>query len=225
MMELSENTLTVLKNFASINANIIMREGNVLKTVSEAKNLLASATILEDIPKTVGVYDLNEFLGVLGLVDTPRVEWQDTHAIVSDSTGRSKIKYFFSDIDMLTSPSKDITMPSVDVKFVLDSDVLNKIKRAASALHLTELAITSSNGILTLSVVDSENATSNTFSIDVDGEYTEDNFNFILNISNLKMLPGDYEVEISSKLISHFTNVENKAQYRIALEKTSTYGE
>jgi len=224
-MELSENTLTVLKNFASINANIIMREGNVLKTVSEAKNLLASATILEDIPKTVGVYDLNEFLGVLGLVDTPRVEWQDTHAIVSDSTGRSKIKYFFSDIDMLTSPSKDITMPSVDVKFVLDSDVLNKIKRAASALRLTELAITSNNGILTLSVVDSENATSNTFSIDVDGEYTEDNFNFILNISNLKMLPGDYEVEISSKLISHFTNVENKAQYWIALEKTSTYGE
>jgi hypothetical protein len=225
MMELSENTLTVLKNFASINANIIMREGNVLKTVSEAKNLLASATILEDIPKTVGVYDLNEFLGVLGLVDTPRVEWQDTHAIVSDSTGRSKIKYFFSDIDMLTSPSKDITMPSVDVKFVLDSDVLTKIKRAASALRLTELAITSNNGILTLSVVDSENATSNTFSIDVDGEYTEDNFNFILNISNLKMLPGDYEVEISSKLISHFTNVENKAQYWIALEKTSTYGE
>jgi len=224
-MELSENTLTVLKNFASINANIIMREGNVLKTVSEAKNLLASATILEDIPKTVGVYDLNEFLGVLGLVDTPRVEWQDTHAIVSDSTGRSKIKYFFSDIDMLTSPSKDITMPSVDVKFVLDSDVLTKIKRAASALRLTELAITSNNGILTLSVVDSENATSNTFSIDVDGEYTEDNFNFILNISNLKMLPGDYEVEISSKLISHFTNVENKAQYWIALEKTSTYGE
>lgn len=224
-MELSENTLTVLKNFASINANIVMREGNVLKTVSEAKNLLASATILEDIPMTVGVYDLNEFLGVLGLVDTPRVDWKDTHVIVSDSSGRSKIKYFYSDIDMLTSPSKDITMPSVDVKFVLDNDVLNKIKRAASALHLTELDISGNNGVITLSVVDSENATSNTFSIDVDGEFSSENFNFILNISNLKMLPGNYEVEISSKLISHFTNTENKAQYWIALEKTSTYGE
>jgi|TARA_B110000858_G_scaffold18358_1_gene18527 hypothetical protein len=224
-MELSENTLTVLKNFASINANIVMREGNVLKTVSEAKNLLASATILEDIPMTVGVYDLNEFLGVLGLVDTPRVDWKDTHVIVSDSSGRSKIKYFYSDIDMLTSPSKDITMPSVDVKFVLDNDVLNKIKRAASALHLTELDISGNNGVITLSVVDSANATSNTFSIDVDGEFSSENFNFILNISNLKMLPGNYEVEISSKLISHFTNTENKAQYWIALEKTSTYGE
>jgi hypothetical protein len=224
-MELSENTLTVLKNFASINANIVMREGNVLKTVSEAKNLLASATILEDIPMTVGVYDLNEFLGVLGLVDTPRVDWKDTHAIVSDSSGRSKIKYFYSDIDMLTSPSKDIIMPSVDVTFGLENDVLNKIKRAASALRLTELAISGNNGVITLSVVDSENATSNTFSIDVEGDFQSDKFNFIMNISNLKMLPGNYEVEISSKLISHFTNTENKAQYWIALEKTSTYGE
>ena len=97
-MELSENTLTVLKNFASINANIVMKEGNVLKTVSEAKNLLASASILEDIPKEIGVYDLNEFLGVLGLVDSPRVDWRDTHAVISDSSGRSKIKYYYSDV-------------------------------------------------------------------------------------------------------------------------------
>ena len=224
-MQLSENTLTVLKNFASINANIVMREGNVLKTVSEAKNLLASASILEDIPKEIGVYDLNEFLGVLGLVDAPRVDWRDTHAVISDSSGRSKIKYYYSDVDMLTSPSKDINMPSVDVKFTLDNDVLNKIKRAASALRLEELAISGKNGIITLSVIDSDNATSNTFSIDVDGEFEEENFNFILNISNLKMLPGNYEVEISQKLISHFTNVENKTQYWIALEKTSTYGD
>jgi hypothetical protein len=224
-MELSENTLTVLKNFASINANIVMKEGNVLKTVSEAKNLLASSPILEDIPQTIGVYDLNEFLGVLGLVDTPRVDWKDNHAIISDSSGRSKIKYFYSDTEMLTSPSKDIIMPSVDVSFVLDNDVLNKVKRAASALRLNELAISGNNGVITLSVVDADNATSNTFSIDVDGEFTEDNFNFIVNIQNLKLLPGNYEVEISSKLISHFTNVENKTQYWIALEKSSTYGE
>jgi hypothetical protein len=126
---------------------------------------------------------------------------------------------------MLTSPAKDIVMPSVDVKFILESDVLNKVKRAASALRLNELAISSNNGVITLSVIDTDNPTSNTFSIDVDGEFQEENFNFILNIQNLKMLPGTYQVEISSKLISHFTNVENKTQYWIALEKTSTYGE
>lgn len=224
-MELSENTLAILKNFASINANIVMKQGNVIKTVSEAKNLLAAATILEDIPRTIGVYDLNEFLGVLGLVDTPRVDWKDNHAIISDSSGRSKIRYFYSDVENLTSPAKDITMPSVDVKFILESDVLNKVKRAASALRLNELAISSNNGVITLSVIDTDNPTSNTFSIDVDGEFQEENFNFILNIQNLKMLPGTYQVEISSKLIAHFTNVENKTQYWIALEKTSTYGE
>ena len=223
-MELSEGTLQVLKNFASINSNIVIKKGNSLNTISEAKNLLASASILEDIPIDFGIYDLNQFLNVLSLVDTPRVSFKEDYVTIGDSTGRTEIKYFYSDMDMLTTPSKLITIPSVEVKFLLDNETLNKIKRAASALEHTAVAISSNNGVVRLSVVDPENTTSNTFSIDVDGEFEEDNFNLIINISNLKMLPGDYEVEISSSLISHFTNVENKTQYWIALEKSSTYG-
>ena len=223
-MELSEGTLQVLKNFATINSNIVIKQGNALKTISEAKNLLASASILEDIPIDFGIYDLNQFLNVLSLVDTPRLTFKDDYVIIGDSTGRTEIKYFYSDMDMLTSPSKDIVMPSTEVKFVLDNETLNKIKRAASALEHTAVAISSNSGVIRLSVIDPENATSNTFSIDVDGEFENDNFNLIINISNLKMLPGDYQVEISSSLISHFTNVENKTQYWIALEKSSTYG-
>jgi len=223
-MELSEGTLQVLKNFASINSNIVIKKGNSLNTISEAKNLLASASILEDIPIDFGIYDLNQFLNVLSLVDTPRVSFKEDYVTIGDSTGRTEIKYFYSDMDMLTTPSKLITIPSVEVKFVLDNETLNKIKRAASALEHTAVAISSNNGVVRLSVVDPENTTSNTFSIDVDGEFEEDDFNLIINISNLKMLPGDYEVEISSSLISHFTNVENKTQYWIALEKSSTYG-
>jgi len=223
-MELSEGTLQVLKNFASINSNIVIKKGNSLNTISEAKNLLASASILEDIPIDFGIYDLNQFLNVLSLVDTPRVSFKEDYVTIGDSTGRTEIKYFYSDMDMLTTPSKLITIPSVEVKFLLDNETLNKIKRAASALEHTAVAISSNNGVVRLSVVDPENTTSNTFSIDVDGEFEEDDFNLIINISNLKMLPGDYEVEISSSLISHFTNVENKTQYWIALEKSSTYG-
>ena len=223
-MELSEGTLQVLKNFASINSNIVIKKGNNLNTISEAKNLLASASILEDIPIDFGIYDLNQFLSVLSLVDTPRVSFKDQYVTIGDSTGRTEIKYFYSDMDMLTTPSKLITIPSVEVKFILDNETLNKIKRAASALEHTAVAISSNNGVVRLSVVDPENTTSNTFSIDVDGEFEEEDFNLIINISNLKMLPGDYEVEISSSLISHFTNVENKTQYWIALEKSSTYG-
>ena len=223
-MELSENTLSVLRNFSSINQNIMFREGNTLKTISEARNVLASATLDVEMPKDFGIYDLNEFIGVLGLVDIPRLKFEDEYVQVGDSSGRSKIKYFFSPEETLTAPSKDIKMPEADIKFTLDNDTLNKIKRAASTLGHDEVSITGENGLLSLTVVESQNSTSNAFSIDIDGEFSATDFKFILGISNLKILPGDYEVQISSKLISHFRNTELDVQYWIALEKTSTFG-
>ena len=224
-MELKESTLSILKNFASINPNIVIAEGNTLKTITEAKNVLATATVEESFPKTVGIYDLSEFLGVLSLVDVPKLEFNDDFASVSDSSGRSKVKYFFSDIEMLTAPSKDITMPSEDVKFTLDAGTLSKLKRASSTLGHSEVSVKPvSEGIIELSIIDNQNATSNTFSIQVDGEYTEANFNFILNINNMKIIDGDYDVAISSKLISTFINKGVSIQYWIALEKSSTFG-
>lgn len=223
MMELSENTLQVLKNFSTINQNLMIRAGNTVKTISEARNVLATAVVDAEFPTDFGVYDLNEFIGVLGLVDTPRLKFDDEYATVSDSTGRSKVKYFFSPEETLTTPQKDINMPEPDVKFVLDNDTLNKLKRAASALGHSEVSITGKDGVLSLSVVESQNSTSNAYSIDIDGDFGNAAFNFILNISNLKILPGDYDVSISSKLITHFAHKEQNVQYWIALEKTSTY--
>lgn len=225
-MELSENTLDILKNFSGINQNLMFREGNTVKTMSEARNILASAEVTEAFPQQFGVYDLNEFISVLGLVDTPRLKFEESHVIVGDSTGRSKVKYFFSPEETLTTPSKDIKMPSSEVKFTLTSDTLNKLKRAASALGHSEVSITGKNGVLNLSVVDSQNSTSNVFSIDADADEMPNDvpFNFIMSISNLKIIPGDYSVEISSKLITQFTHKELKIQYWIALEKSSTYG-
>jgi len=224
-MELKESTLSILKNFAGINPNIVIAEGNTLKTITEAKNVLAQATVEENFPKTVGIYDLNEFLGVLNLVDVPQLSFDDDYAVVTDSSGRSKVKYFFSDIEMLTTPSKSITMPSEDVKFYLDAGTLSKLKRASSTLGHTEVSVKpAGSGVIELSIVDSQNVTSNTFSIEVDGEYTEDNFNFVLNINNMKIIDGDYDVTISSKLISNFVNKGVPIQYWIALEKSSTFG-
>ena len=224
-MELSENTLSVLKNFSGINQNILIRSGNTIKTISEARNVLATAVVDESFPQDFGVYDLNEFIGVLGLVDTPNLQFEDEYVRISDSSGRSKVKYFFSAEETLTSPQKDITMPEADVSFTLDNDTLNKLKRAASTLGHSEVSISGKDGVLSLSVVDSQNMTSNAFSIDVDGTYPEDAvFNFILSINNLKMLPGDYEVQISSKLISQFSRKDSNPKYWIALEKSSTFG-
>jgi len=224
-MELNENTLNVLKNFSGINQNMLIQQGNTIKTISEARNVLATAVVEEEFPQHFGIYDLNEFIGVLGLVDTPRLKFAEEYVTIGDSTGRSKVKYFFSPEETLTTPQKDINMPETEVKFTLTNDTLNKIKRAASTLGHDEVLITGKDGVLSLFVVDSQNSTSNAFSIDIDGEFPNDtNFNFILSISNLKILTGDYDVEISSKLISCFKHKDLNVKYWIALEKTSSYG-
>lgn len=223
-MELTNNTMTVLKNFSGINQNLLVREGNTIKTISEAKNVLATAVVEESFPRPFGIYDLNEFIGVLGLVDQPRLKFEDESVTVGDSTGRSKVRYFFSPEETLTTPQKDINMPESEVKFSLDSDTLNKVKRAASTLGHSEMSVSVKDGTLTLSVVEAQNSTSNAFSIDIDGEFSTPNFNFIMNINNLKLIPGDYEVELSSKFISRFKHKELNVQYWIALEKSSTFG-
>ena len=173
-MELTENTLSVLKNFSAINQNILIKQGNVIKTISEARNVLAIANVVEEFPKDVGIYDLNEFIGVLRLVDTPNLKFDDDYMTISDSSGRSKIKYFYSSEDTLTTPSKDITMPNVDVQFKLDVDVLNRLKQASATLGHNEVSIVGKDGCLNLSVVDSNNVTSNAFSIDIDGEFKKE---------------------------------------------------
>lgn len=224
-MELSNFTMQVLKNFASINSNVVIKPGNTIMTMAEAKNVLGSATVPETFPKQFGIYDLQEFLNVIGLVDSPRVRFEDDYVLVGDSTGRAQIKYYFSDPEMLTSPTKAITMPEPDVKFTLDQGTLNNLKRAAAALGHSEMSITSVDNVIRLSIIESDNSTSNTYSIDVDGETTLSDCNFVININNLKTIPGDYEVEISTKLISKFTNksVEQDLIYWVALEKSSTF--
>ena len=224
-MELSNFTMTTLKNFSSINPNLVIHPGKTIMTMSEAKNILAQATVPEEFDRTFGIYDLSEFLSVVNLFDSANLKLDEQFATIGDTSGRAKIKYFFSDTEMLTSPSKPISMPEPEVTFTLDQNTLANLKRAASALGHTEVSITGGNGVITLTVLDSNNSTSNTYSIDVDGEYKSENFNFILNIANLRMIPSDYKVEISSKLISQFTSTseEMDLRYWVALEKSSTY--
>ena len=224
-MELSDRTLSMLKNFGSINPNLVVNEGNKLKTISVARNVFADVTVDESFPTKFGIYDLNEFLSVLNLVEKPNFRFEEDYVLISDSVGRSQIKYFFSDPEMLTTPTKDLVMPECEVNFVLDTRTLSSLKSAASALGHDEIAISPSNGAINLKVTDMKNATSNSFSVDVSGSYQEGiDFNFILNVNNLKMVSEDFDVGISSKLISHFKSQQSALEYFIALEKSSTYG-
>lgn len=225
IMELSSFTLQVLKNFAAVNSNIVINPGNTIMTMSEAKNVLAKATVPETFPAEVGVYDLNELLNVLSLVDSPRVSFRDNYMMVGDVSGRTTINYYYSDVDMLTHPSKPIDMPEPDVHFTLDQTTLNNLKRAANVLGHSQLVIEPNEGSIKLTIEDQENSTSNNYSIDVDGGYNNDSFSFVLNINNLKMIADDYQVNISSKLISEFKSANSELVYWVALEKSSKYGE
>jgi len=224
-MELTDSTINILKNYATINPNIVIDEGNTLKTISVARNVLSATETNETFPQKFGIYDLNEFLNVLSLVDQPRLKFESDFVVVGDSTGRSSVKYFYSDPEMLTSPGKDINMPEAEVKFTLDTDTLGKVKRAAAALGHEAISVTPATGAVRLTVTDTEDKTSNTFSIEVEGTYPEGvDFNFVLNVGNVKVINEDFEVEISSKLISKFTSKQSPTEYYIALEKSSVYG-
>jgi len=223
-MQLNENTMNVLRNFSTINSNFVVRSGNNVKTMTEARNVVSSATLTQDFPTDFGIYDLNEFLGVLSLVDTPTLAFKEEFVTVSDSTGRSKIKYFFSDPDILTSPTSDVKMPDGEVSFTLDSDTLSRVKRATSALGHTSMSVEPDGGSLKLTVFDENNSTSNTYSTIVAGEYPADaEFKLIFNTANFKVISGDYKVLISSKLVSHFGHTSDDINYWIALEKTSEW--
>ena len=225
-MIISDETLNVLKNFASINPNLVFKPGQQLKTISEAKTILARATIVEDFPQEFGVYDLNEFLSVYSLIEDPALEFEAKSVLIKNQSGvaTQKIKYFFSEAEILTTPQKDIQMPDPEVGVNLEEDVLNQIRKAAAVLGHSELSIQGKDGLITASVVDTRDSTSNLFEIELDKDNScRNEFNFVVSIPNLKLLPGDYFVSISSKLISNWTNSNYPVEYFIALEKSSTF--
>ena len=221
-MKLSDKTLTLLKNFSSINQSILFKKGSSLKTISVMKNILAEATIEEDLPTDFGIYDLNQFLNGLGLHQNPDLDFENQgHVVIRE--GRSRTKYFFADPNVIvTPPDKEITLPSEDVSFELSTSHLDKLLKAAAIYQLTDLAVVGGDGVVKIVVRDKKNDTSNDFSIVV-GE-TESTFSFNFKVENIKILPGTYDVVVSQKLLSRFTCRDYDLTYYIALEPDSTFG-
>jgi len=221
-MKLSDKTLTLLKNFSSINQSILFKQGNKIRTISVMKNILAEAVVSEEFPKDFGIYDLNEFLNGLSLYKNPELDFtNDGFILMKDEKMRSK--YFFADPNVIiTPPEKGISIPSEDVFFTLDTQQLNTVLKAASVHQLPDLCIVGEEGTVRLVVTDKKNETSNDVSMVV-GE-TEDVFNFNFKVENIKIIPGTYDVTISRKLISQFSSKNYDLQYYIALEPDSTFG-
>ena len=220
-MKLSDKTISVLKNFSSINQSILFKEGNSLRTISVMKNILAEATINEDIPQDFGIYDLNQFLNGLSLHQSPDLDFANNGYVVIKE-GRSRSKYFFADPNVIvTPPDKDITLPTEDVCFELDTQVLGTLMKAAAIYQVPDLSVVGEAGVVKLVVHDKKNDTSNTHE-EIVGE-TDEEFCFNFKVENIKILPGTYEVVVSKKLLSRFESKNHELTYYIALEPDSTF--
>ena len=221
-MKLSDNTLSVLKNFSSINQSILFKQGNRLRTISVMKNIMAEATISEELPKDFGIYDLGQFLNGMGLHQSPQLDFtNDTYVVIKE--GRMRSKYFFADPNVIvTPPDKSLELPSEDVTFELSTDQLDKLLKAAGIYQLPDLSVVGGEGVVKVLVRDKKNDTSNDFSIIV-GE-TDAIFSFNFKVENIKILPGTYDVVVSQKLLSRFTSKNHDLTYYIALEPDSTFG-
>lgn len=222
MLNLSTNTLEILKNFASINPNLLVKAGEDLSTISEAKNIMATAEIAETFDSTFGIYDLNEFIRMFSLIGDPSLDFSED--AVTFKNGKTRASYRFADQTILTTPKSKINMPSTDLTVNITSDILNQIRKAEGVLGHSIVSLNGRDGVITLEVMDPKNSSANSFAVTID-ENNEQTASFDLQflIANLKVIPGDYTVGISSKLISHWSNDNIPVQYYIALEKTSTF--
>ena len=222
-MKLSSYTTSVLKNFATINQNLVIKEGSELLTMSAMKNIVAKADVEETFPKEFAIYDLNEFLASLSIFKSPVLEFEEQYlTIKEEDQPHKKLTYFYSDPSVVQSPTNTIAMPSEEVKFHLDINKLLEMKRAAGVIGSPDMVLQKSSGNSSLLVKDKKNDTANNYSSDIktdgDGEYK-----FFFKVENLKLFDGDYDVKISSKNISHFKNDKSNIEYWIALEPESTY--
>lgn len=217
-MKFSNETLSVLKSFTAINKSILFKPGNVLKTITPEKTLIAIAEIPDELPSEACVYDLSRFLSILSLYNDPDVEFGDKYFIISE--GKRRTKYVYADISMIhTPPEKDINIPSEDVVVNVTESDLSSVLKAAGVLQFTEIAFVGENGKCTLKAIDSANDNTDDFGVEI-GE-TDDEFKVIIKTDNLKLMPMDYEVTICSKGISEFKG--DNVTYFVAIDSKSTY--
>jgi hypothetical protein len=221
-MKISATTLNLLKNFAGINASILVKPGSTLKTITPQNNVMAEASVPETFDRGFAIYDLSQFLSAVSLFDDPDFDFQDTYVRINQ--GNRAIRYFFADPSMVKAAGdKKVALPSIDIEFEISEKQLNEVLKASSVLQVPEIAVVSDGASTTrVKATDTTNNTSNDFSVEVD--HSSDNkFKMIFKAENLKMIAGDYKVAISSRGIAHFKNEKLNVEYFIATEKSSEY--
>ncbi|NBR25423.1 MAG: hypothetical protein EBU08_16940 [Micrococcales bacterium] len=229
-MKISQDTLTVLKNFSTINSNLIVLSGSTIKTISPTKNIMVEAEVTEDFPIEFCIWDLSKFLATVSMFKDPHFQFEDNYVIISSEGSRAKVRYYYSNSEMLDGQileiirgGKSFTMPESVVDFTLDAKDFTELQKAAAVLAAPDLALRNNNDRLTMNVFDRKDSTGHTYSIDV-GEYDGvDSFEFMFKAENLKMVPGTYTVKVSDKKVSEFRNKNGTMTYWISLETDSKF--
>jgi len=217
-MKLSDQTVSVLKNFANINNGIFFEQGKVIRTVAPTKAILAKANIVEEIPRNFGIYDITRMLGSYSLFEYPEVEFEDKFIVIEDKKNKRNVKYWVCDPELVVRPpeGKEIVLPTEDVNFLLESDALDFSIKQASVLSLPEIGIIGNGTDITISSLDSQ--TNETSSEQVVGE-TDKNFKFIFKFENItKLMSKNYSVSLSKKGLSKFVSSDSVMEYFVAIE-------
>jgi len=200
-MKLSDKTIQILKNFATINQSILVRPGNVLKTITPLKTILAQAKVAETFEQEFAIYELPRFLGTISLFSDPEFTFQEK--FVTISSGKQRVNYTYADASMImTPPSKDISFPDTEVEFTITADQLSTISKAGAVLQMPEIAVVGEDGLISIRAIDSKNSSADVFSLDV-GECDKD-FKVIFRPENLKLIPSDYKVSLTTAGICRF---------------------
>jgi len=220
-MKISQETIAVLKNFSTINSNLLVKPGSKINTISPTKNILAEAEVDETFDVEFGIWDLSKFLATISLFKDPEFEFNEDHVDISSTDSKASVKYYYSEPELLVKADKKLKMPTTPVNFILTSKDYNELQKAASVLQAPDLALESTeDGRMVLRVFDRKDSTSHSYSIDVGENKSGSSFSFLFKTENLKMIPGTYEVGISEKKVSQFKNA-NGITYWISLEADS----
>lgn len=196
-MKLSKQTLGILKNFSTINQSIVIKPGNVIQTISDVKDIHARVEVQEEFPCEIAIYDLNEFLGVISLFDSPELDFGDDCVVISE--GRQKQTYYYADSSIITqAPAKGVVLPSVEASATVTSEQLSKASKASSINGATHISF--KNGDLVVQNKSVPN--SNNFVIQEIG--TEGDYELSIGVDKLKMVQCDYNVSVCAKGMAQF---------------------
>lgn len=217
-VNLTGDTVSILRNYCHINSSIVFRKGNVIRTISNAENILAKYTSDESFPTDFAIYDLPQFLSGLALFDNPELDFSSENYVRINS-GRQSVKYYYSDpeITLKSAPEKNVKFPGGDISFDISAEDLFALQKASSVYDLPDLTFDTTDGSIRLILRDKENDTSNTFEQNASGNF-QGEFSLDVKIENIRLVPGNYSVKVSSQLISEWTNRDTDLTYYIALE-------